>query len=498
MTQASRYTIRPFKDGFEIRGKDRNPARVTYDVDNMYWQILWTRKDHWKRGPEWHRSRIDDETSAELHTGVWPYDAYNLANYLGEIVLHDWKQKGKPFLEDGTPDKSYWFGCRQWAQERAARALYGRVKEQMDRVMYKHYPPLYMCALKRVFAHTFRHAASSQAHDLLLGGRHLWQDAIKYRACAHALKFWHNDWVPMLDSNWMQAYATGGFNGEVNRSARRTIMNLPHAMANTLVERMQLFVLERPLTDRVLLSWACAFFMATGREFGMHIGEYDAFKYAAREDLERAARTWDKYIGAVPGTSRVTRSNILIEIAHFIRDGDRMDYRVLQSHTVNAALKRAIDAHSHMIHNYDFGDYWNTGIVYDSGKEVAQPPIPLPEEEGITFLATVGDIRAEGRQMHHCISGYANDAVDGKVYIFHIEHDGETASASVSIDGRFIQCLGPCNMHNSASQFGRSILAEWASELLESSRLIWDDNGTVLNRGTAVLPLLHQFNERLP
>src|SRR5262249_11461833 len=65
---------------------------------------------------------------------------------------------------------------------------------------------------------------------------------------------------------------------------------------------------------------------------------------------------------------------------------------------------------------------------FGAEKRVAKPPVPLPEKPGVSFLSTVGEICDEGAKMHHCIASYAQRAVNGFCYLFHIDHDGDMAS----------------------------------------------------------------------
>lgn len=91
----------------------------------------------------------------------------------------------------------------------------------------------------------------------------------------------------------------------------------------------------------------------------------------------------------------------------------------------------------------------------------ARPPVPLPRQGGLRFLATVAEVRAEGRAMRHCIATYARSAVDGFCFLFHVQHAGEQASVEVSPDGHVVQANGPGNRSNRASRWGRRQLESW-------------------------------------
>ena len=93
---------------------------------------------------------------------------------------------------------------------------------------------------------------------------------------------------------------------------------------------------------------------------------------------------------------------------------------------------------------------------------IAVPPIPLPQVEGIRFLASVGDLCNESSMMQHCIRHYAKRASDGECYLFHVEHEGDQASVEVSPFGFVAQSQGPRNSQNRATEWGRNMLGSWA------------------------------------
>lgn len=91
----------------------------------------------------------------------------------------------------------------------------------------------------------------------------------------------------------------------------------------------------------------------------------------------------------------------------------------------------------------------------------ARPPIPLPCEDGIHFLADVSEVIAESREMKHCVATYAGSAVYGRCFLFHIEYEGERATVEVDCHGKVRQSLGPMNQANRAARYGREVLERW-------------------------------------
>jgi hypothetical protein len=101
----------------------------------------------------------------------------------------------------------------------------------------------------------------------------------------------------------------------------------------------------------------------------------------------------------------------------------------------------------------------------DMNEHAARPPVPLPDVDGVSFLATVGEIVAECAQMGHCIATCARSAVAGDCDLFHVEHRSEQATVEVSRTGRVREATGPKNRRNRAATWGRAILTRWASTL---------------------------------
>lgn len=95
-----------------------------------------------------------------------------------------------------------------------------------------------------------------------------------------------------------------------------------------------------------------------------------------------------------------------------------------------------------------------------------RPPVPLPEDPRIMFLATVGDVVEEGARMRHCVGAYARRAVTGGCYLFHVEYGGAEATIEVASTGEVVQACGPGNRHNAATGWGKRSLASWGSDLL--------------------------------
>jgi len=449
------YEFSPYRNWFVVRGKDRCTTRVRYDMENFCWYIQFDSVG-------WHTRHPVSSHVREVSEVVYPYDTYNLTRLIADALMHNWQPNRKRYNEDGTRNTKYWYGVRDWAKEQTAKAIYTRVREQWERIFNDLYEPRYLLALKSVYVNTNRHL-----HPVMSGVLHssspvLWEDVIKYRAAAHAMSFWEDSWTRPNQSNWTStAYATRV--GGLGRSKRRTIMNLPYPMSNTLVSNLRWIHLDRPIFDRIELSWACALFRSFVREFPVDFSDVDHLKHATREDISRAVDKLSKYYDAELGY-RPTRSKTLIDMADFIRDGARYDMRVITgSDTVNSAMKKSVDIHRGMARQDDIYRMLNAykAQQIDPSTETKKPPIDLLDDDCIRFLSTVEEVWAEGALMNHCIDSYADSAVRGFYYIFHIDYQGESATAAVENSGRYVQCLGPYNRVNKASEYGQAVLSRW-------------------------------------
>jgi len=105
-----------------------------------------------------------------------------------------------------------------------------------------------------------------------------------------------------------------------------------------------------------------------------------------------------------------------------------------------------------------------SGSRLDEETPTKPPPIAVPDIPGVRFLSNVGDIQAEGEQMHHCITLYAERAVAGHSYLFHVDYEGNCASVEVDLRGQVRQSCGPRNKPTRASEHGARILRRWGGE----------------------------------
>ena len=46
-------------------------------------------------------------------------------------------------------------------------------------------------------------------------------------------------------------------------------------------------------------------------------------------------------------------------------------------------------------------------------------------------------------RMGHCVASYVPEAIAGRCYLFHVEHEGDAATVMVQWDGAITEAAGP-------------------------------------------------------
>ena len=94
-------------------------------------------------------------------------------------------------------------------------------------------------------------------------------------------------------------------------------------------------------------------------------------------------------------------------------------------------------------------------VTVDSGRELVREG-----DFSYEFMAI-----EDGEAMKNCIATYADRAVKGNRYLFHVDHNGEAASVEVDWFGQVLQASGPSNTRNGAADWGRQVLGQWGKRL---------------------------------
>jgi hypothetical protein len=435
--QQHRYQVFETRDGFLVDGgPGRAPVRVTHRA--TCWQV--------------------EGSSQQLRFGL--FQVSGVADAAARLALGAWQ----PRADSRAPT----FRIRDWAVQRAARAMAHLTAEQSRRLLPRTDSAV-LGVQRAIFAATF--GAGALALDerfYRLAAPFVISDVCCYRAAAIGVRNlgeagcslsvgWHEPGCAGRErgrctctvsveqaverlKDWRGLFSP---TGHAYTSLNRTLMNLPGGVPHHVVCNLAGITLERPVTDRVEFT-----VVALGASDSRRVNR-QVFLRAERGQIERALRR----VGAAirtPLDSRRTRD--LITLVHYLAD-----YPEAHTGNLGGLAHQAIRWHR----DQPLRQLKELVELYGGDQPVAQPPIPLPTRPGIRFLGRIREICLEGGEMRHCIATYAGEALAGQCFLFHIERRGEVASAAVDLCGRVRQAYGPGNCRNAAARWGERVLREW-------------------------------------
>ena len=476
----SRYKIKERDDGFVISGEDRVTTHV---------KMRETGIDVWHGNPT-NRTRTPP-------FGLFQY--YDMTKYIAGTLMREWRTKedranGSPPTNLGRNQK-----IKEWAVRQTGKAIGKMVHAQWKRLLDKANPGI-LDVQRAVFAVSFRcnYDLRTNPNHVAYRDRWLHSDVLNYRAAAAALHWYRG--APELLGNWMELYSPPQGRGTY-RALRRTLMNLPGGVPCMMLENFQAAELPRAIFDRVELI---ATLTAATRlpiydpiiDGTYHQGQWqevrDKFELVAMTPRHKLIKAMDVVYDSDLEIRDMSKSPA--SPARYRKAGviSRAINHILDCPGVASSLVRqardSIDYHRHFYRPMQ--QLYHGYTTFDRSREVALPPIELPDDPRITFLRTVGDIHAEGERMKHCVAGYDMYAVGGNSYLFHVEYNGEQATIEVKPQGYVNGASGPCNTQNYAVEYGKSVLGKWAQGLKNGA-------GLQVTPGFGLHRTLHGYN-RLP
>jgi hypothetical protein len=287
---------------------------------------------------------------------------------------------------------------------------------------------------------------------------------LNYRAAAIALGYLHSDLrsghaQPSIQAllatmaNWRGLFSP---DGTPYRSLNRTLMNLPGNVPPELVCQLSKIRLERPMLNPLELNTLLLYVSAADAaraEAGPH--RFRIFHHATAAEIADAVKRIATH------TNRTLHPRRLDDLRFVVRY--LCDYPETFHGTLAGFVERVIRWHRHAHERERVERQIMQLGGYD--QSVAPPPIPVPMVSGVTFLNSVGQIVEEGERMHHCIATRVQDALHGRCYLFHIDHQGRRASVEVSAQGQIAQAQGPHNTDNAAVSWGATQLRAWGARL---------------------------------
>lgn len=345
-----------------------------------------------------------------------------------------------PKIEFGYHAK--WFRIKTWAKTQCRKAIAKRIKEQVERLR-RNVPDEVLRVQRNAFAATLecqKELMTKEFYDQL--DEYTIRDLGRYRAAAIIASKLTEEHLYEGLKNWRECLS---YNGETYHALNVTLDNFPGGIPHGLPTKLRSIKLVRPITDRIELIALCTFIE---KENDRHaLPHRHIFLHARRDEILRAV---DHYKGSKVGR-RGSR-----ELMHFL--SDMMDYPHPHNGRILGLAKK-----SRVWHRQTNRDDILTRHELSLEDPVQIPPIDLPQDEGVKFLATVGDIITEGEEMGHCVGSYAPRAKDGYCYIFHVSKNGDDATVEVSVFNNSVsQVRGPHNSNNGACRHAEKVLAKWA------------------------------------
>jgi len=419
--------------------------------------------------------------SAQQGNGIGLIRTRHLFDEIAAGLLLDWTPR------DGRrPSDRY----REWARKRAARVIHHRVLTEVKQLLSL-VPDEVITTQRAVFAATYQTGAATRPELYRPEYAMLRRDIRRYRAAAAALtqsaflvrqasigqvkhspeyaavtamagraglkvtlgeaELWgaaEISYGPVFDrlaADWLGLFSPSG---QPYTPLSRTLMNLPGGVPAGLLRYLAGFDLPRPVIDRVeLLALLTAFSHMCGHERArkhLHL-----FTHAGRTDILRA-------MGLVSAATHVSASaRRTVDIARTV--AYLCDYPDEHRGNVVGLARKAVRWHQAAIQREAAATVERLG----GDQAAALPPTPLPGVAGVEFLGTVARIAEEGAAMGNCVASYAESAVTGQCYLFHVEHGGEMATVEVALSGQVSQAEGPRNKPNAAARWGRRQLSQW-------------------------------------
>jgi len=443
MMYESKYIVKEHDAGFLISGRPHpldRPDQPEWLVDLAYSYSGGKRP---KVGvicsPHYFEVVSDDEEACGSGGIVTLCDFYGLLRAVSTTLMSRWLAVSEKADEPRVPR-----AVCEWAPRRTAWAICTRVHDQWKRHLRK-VDPTVLAVNKAVFSATFGYGpAQPLVDERLYQDRYIVQDILHYRAAAIAVRLcdwlWRNyDPVEKL-RDWRSLYVPEGF--KPYTSLNKTLTNLPGGVPLKVLRQLRRVVLPRPIYSRLEL-------LATLSATDGLADNFNVVAFASadkiRKAMERVSRYWYTPLSPRRWCDVETAVRYMLDFPEHHRGNIvGLAHKSIRWHRDNRreAARRAVE---------DLGEL----------RQLAKPPVDPPEEDGIRLLGTVGDLVEEGNQMGNCISGYAQRAVNGWCYLFHVDHNGEAASVEVDRWGCVRQSYGPGNTPNLAAEWGRAQLGKW-------------------------------------
>jgi len=428
--------------------------------------------------------RYEEESGESLYNTfdkAITYDFYGILNKMVEALYQTWEvpdeKKNLKTNENGEVYDPCEEPISHWAKEQTRRTLARKARDFWRETIETSLEPEVGEVLRKCYAVSRNSGNWGRVLEAVRRRkeepyfRHLFQDLKNFYPARVSLLHDHDLWQRTKDqygtsrADWRLSYQAGG---QFYTSLHKTLSNMPQGITYHYLFGLKSIRLPEPATTRLKLFT----YVYLGRFFEQDIVRFEKVILKSSEDNIRKAieYVWNYMPTMETGDFRKPNGiahalNVIFDYPHPVGDWDML-----------GLAKRSEEWHhqrnvERQLNSID----WDIDYEEMLTLETARPPIDLPKDKNIRFLATHGDVVIEGDVMHHCIASYATSALKGKCYLFHIEYGGEKASVEVKPQGYVGQAYGPKDVINRASIYGRKVLTKWAEGLVGAGEPILSD-----------------------
>lgn len=286
----------------------------------------------------------------------------------------------------------------------------------------------------------------------------------------------HDDYFSLME-NWRLLYS---YNQKPYRALDITLDNASNISGKLLSKILPYICLERPIYERLELTALIAAYerlhnMGVAQDFYIKQGDY-----RHRQDTENKLHNANLFQHATVAQIKTLMERIGNHVIHSPYNHRKiaqvlsavsyvLDYPEKHRGNIVGLADKAIEWHRDLQARMEENRRKNS----DPNTLNGLPPIPLPEDEHIRFLAKVGDLYDESDLMKHCVYSYASYTVRGHSFIFHVEKDGDIATIEINGRGELVQSHGIHNRSaslvnpkkiNAAILYGKKVLSAWGKK----------------------------------
>ena len=461
--QEHRYRIRELKDGFKIIPRESERPPVTCKMNKQgFWRIVEEGEHHYFNYiPLYAYYPLVDRVVDKIYES-WDSGKQS-NNHARELIVTNYCKK--------STGKSI---------NKVIHAIWEKKRDSLDPRVVELHKKLYSVSKGTGNWERVSHILKNRRSY-----KYLIDDLIRYPAARIAILHEGNVHGHILFNDWKTAYACGQ---EPYTSLKKTLMNFPNGVVYYNALCIKELRLPEPVTTRIRY-YAYAMIARSYHVYMHHTAEklMHVILKSTDEQIKEAVRyMWHYFPNMYSGDFRKTKGiEYAFNLIYDYPDSMIGDWDILglakrsELYQHDLALQEEIrqreweeQRQRRQEESREAREKWEKEHQILLASQTALPPIALPQEKGITLLNSYQEVVQEGKLMQHCIASYAERAVKGHCYLFHVDYEGEMASVEVNLQGFVNQSYGPQDCMNKASEYGRKVLNKWAKSLANKTPVL--------------------------